>query len=505
MKKIFRFLCKLIGLFKHIGTKIKNNIQRSIRIQLFTTFILCALGSFLVSRAVLPLFENINETVMVDYSASMQMMYYQAQDTAELAIQENSVNVLKQWIDQENDKVDSAQNALQIIVTDEGGKILYKTKQVKEQEIDLHEEIRNVMDFAINQPFNHTYPGAIETSREAFTTLVPLTLQDKNYYFFVSGLPQGEAITSTSEGPIPFFIGVILFIVSFFYSTKRKMNQIEALAEGVMVIAKGNLAYRIEKKGQDEIALLTDNINQMAEEIMTSIEMERKIEQQKNELITNVSHDLRTPLTSIMGYLRLLSEEKYETKEQYDEYLKIAFSKSEQLKNLIDDLFEYTKLTNDKNTIVRQQVCVNELLDQLMEELVPLAEEKQRIFMKHFSEEKIFAALDSEKIVRVFDNLLINAINYSADDGKIMVSLEGQDDHMRICVANQSDAFTTEELDSLFERFYKKDQARTNVTEGSGLGLAIAKSIVELHGGTIHAKYKNETLYFIITLPLAAS
>lgn len=215
MKKIFRFLCKLIGLFKHIGTKIKNNIQRSIRIQLFTTFILCALGSFLVSRAVLPLFENINETVMVDYSASMQMMYYQAQDTAELAIQENSVNVLKQWIDQENDKVDSAQNALQIIVTDEGGKILYKTKQVKEQEIDLHEEIRNVMDFAINQPFNHTYPGAIETSREAFTTLVPLTLQDKNYYFFVSGLPQGEAITSTSEGPIPFSLG--LFCLSYLF------------------------------------------------------------------------------------------------------------------------------------------------------------------------------------------------------------------------------------------------------------------------------------------------
>ncbi|GEM_PF-7034818 len=102
---------------------------------------------------------------------------------------------------------------------------------------------------------------------------------------FVSGLPQGEAITSTSEGPIPFFIGVILFIVSFFYSTERKMNQIEALAEGVMVIAKGNLAYRIEKKGQDEIALLTDNINQMAEEIMTSIEMERKIEQQKMSLL----------------------------------------------------------------------------------------------------------------------------------------------------------------------------------------------------------------------------
>ncbi len=493
----------LKGLVKHICVKIKNNIQRSIRIQLFTTFILCALGSFLVSRAVLPLFENLNETVNVDYSYSMKMMYYRAHDTAELATQENNMDALKQMIEQENEKIEGDQNALKISVTDEAGEVLYKTKQVKEQNIDLHEEIRHAMDFATNQPFDNAYPESIETSQEEFTTLVPLTLQGKNYYFFVSGLPQGEAITSTSEGPIPFFIGIILFILSFFYITKRKMNQIEELAKGVMEIAKGDLAYRIERKGQDEIALLTDNINQMAEEIMTNIEIERKIEQQKNELITNVSHDLRTPLTSIMGYLRLLREEKYETKEQYDEYLKIAFSKSEQLKNLIDDLFEYTKLTNDKNTVVRQQVCLNELLDQLMEELVPLAEEKQRIFIKHFSEERIIAALDSEKIVRVFDNLLINAINYSAGDGKILVSLEGQDNQVRISVANKSDKFTAEELDSLFERFYKKDQSRSNVTEGSGLGLAIAKSIVELHGGTILAKYKNGTLYFIITLPLA--
>ncbi|WHP43710.1 HAMP domain-containing sensor histidine kinase [Lysinibacillus boronitolerans] len=503
MKKFFRLL-KIPRFLKHIGAKIKNNIQRSIRIQLFTTFLLCALGSFLVARAVVPFFENNNETVIVDYSGSMKMMYHHAQDTAALATQENSVEALRELIDQENGKIENEDNAFKIVVTDEAGKILYKTKQVKEQQINLHEEIGHVMDFTMNQPFENAY-HVNETSRKEFTTLVPLTLQDKNYYFFVSGLPQGEAITSTNEGPIPFFIGVMLFIVSFFSITKRKMNQIEALAEGVMEIAKGNLAFRIEKKGQDEIASLTDNVNQMAEEIMTSIEMERKIEQQKNELITNVSHDLRTPLTSIMGYLRLLREEKYETKEQYDEYLKIAFSKSEQLKNLIDDLFEYTKLTNDKNTLMRQQVCVNELLAQLMEELVPLAEEKQRIFIKHFPENRIFAALDSEKIVRVFDNLLINAINYGTAEGKIMVSLEGQANHVRICVANQSDAFTSVELASLFERFYKKDQSRTNVTEGSGLGLAIAKSIVELHGGTIHAKYKNETLYFIITLPLAAS
>ncbi|WP_370689954.1 sensor histidine kinase [Lysinibacillus fusiformis] len=503
MKRIFKLFFKLVGLITHIGEKIKNNIQRSIRMQLFTTFILCALGSFFVSRAVLPLFENINESAIVDYSFSMRVMYFQAHDIAELAIQENSVDSIRQSISQENEKMDNHQNTLKMIVTDEDGEVLYKTKQVKEEHIDLHEEIRNAMSFTMNQPFEEGFPSIV-TSREEFSTLVPLTLQDKKYYFIVSGLPQGEVITSTSEGPIPFFIGVILFILSFFYITKRKMTQIESLAEGVMEIAKGDLAYRIEKKGQDEIALLKDNINQMAEEIMSSIEMERKVEQQKNDLITNVSHDLRTPLTSIMGYLRLLREEKYETKEQYDEYLKIAFSKSEQLKNLIDDLFDYTKLMNDKNTLVRQQVCLNELLDQLMEELVPLAEQKQRLFIKHFPEHRIFVALDSEKMVRVFDNLLINAINYSAGDGKILVSLEEQDNLIRICVANESDAFTAEELNSLFERFYKKDQSRTNVTEGSGLGLAIAKSIVELHGGTIHAKYKNETLYFIISLPFTS-
>ena len=280
------------------------------------------------------------------------------------------------------------------------------------------------------------------------------------------------------------------------------MKQIESLAEGVKEIAKGDLTYRIEKKGIDEIALLTENVNHMAEAIMTNIEMERRIEKQKNELITNVSHDLRTPLTSIMGYLRLLRDERYDTKEQYDEYLKIAFSKSEQLKNLIDDLFEYTKLTNESIVLVQQEVCINELLDQLIEELIPQAEENHRSFTKNFSEERIFTTVDSEKIVRVFDNLLMNAIKYSTGDGKIFVSLERQEGNVQICVANESDEFTSEELMNLFERFYKKDQSRTSVAEGSGLGLAIAKSIVELHGGKIDAKYADHLLKFFIELPV---
>lgn len=280
------------------------------------------------------------------------------------------------------------------------------------------------------------------------------------------------------------------------------MKQIEAMAEGVKEITKGNLQHRIPEKGQDELSLLAVNMNQMAEELFSNIEKERRIEKQKNELITNVSHDLRTPLTSIMGYLRLLRDSKYENKEQHDEYTRIAFTKSEQLKNLIEDLFEYTKLTNEKVILEKQEVCINELLEQLIEELVPQAEEEGLTFIKHFPEERMYATIDSEKMVRVFENLLMNAIKYSKDNGEIKVSLQRQRRDIQIIVANYSEEFTKEELANLFERFYKKDQSRSRVKEGSGLGLAIAKSIVELQGGQIRAHYEDGEIQFIVSLPI---
>ena len=176
----------------------------------------------------------------------------------------------------------------------------------------------------------------------------------------------------------------------------------------------------------------------------------------KNELITNVSHDLRTPLTSIMGYLRLLQDAKYENREQYDEYIKIAFSKSEQLKNLIEDLFEYTKLTNENIVLEKQEICINEMLDQLIEELVPQAEEHGLSITKEFPEERIHAVVDPEKIVRVFDNLLMNAIKYSKDEGEIKVSLQRQKETIQISVKNPSEEFTKKSWNIYLNAFIKR-------------------------------------------------
>ncbi|WP_254489702.1 sensor histidine kinase [Bacillus thuringiensis] len=500
MKKIFKpfryFNNKMMNLVK----KLNNRILGSIRIQLITTFFLCGLLGFLVSRAVAPFAEDMNQRGYVDYSFSMSQINQQAKKTAEKAVSENKIAALQEMIESEDKK---EQKGLKVLVTDEKGKILYKTKQAQEVEINLHSTISNVMNFAINQTINNKDSEIIMGSRKEFITFYPVTIEGKNLYMFVSGIPEGDITYETKEGILPSFIGVIVFIFSFFYITKRKMKQIEAMAQGINAIAKGNLAYRIEEKGQDEMALLTKNINQMAEELMVNIEKEREIERQKNELITNVSHDLRTPLTSIMGYLRLLRDAKYDNREQYDEYIKVAFSKSEQLKNLIEDLFEYTKLTNENIVLEKQEICINEMLDQLIEELVPQAEEHGLQLVKGFPDERIYAVVDTEKIVRVFDNLLMNAIKYSSDEGEIKVHLQRKQDNIQISVENPSEEFTKKDLENLFERFYKKDQSRSRVSEGSGLGLAIAKSIVDLQGGDIRAEYEDGMIRFIISLPIA--
>ncbi|MCU4991517.1 HAMP domain-containing histidine kinase [Bacillus cereus] len=498
MKKIFKPIYYVNNQMRSILKKSSNYILKSIRLQLITSFFLCALLGFTVSRAVAPLAEDANTTSYVDYSASMENINLQAKRIAEKAIGNNRTANLQEMI---NEMAEENRDSLKVIITDETGKVLYKTQKAQETEINLHNTISNVMNFGVNQSKMIHQEQGIDESRKEFITFYPITVEGENLYMFVSGIPDGSIQYHIEEGVLPTCIGIIVFIFSFFYISKKKMKQIEAMAQGVNEIAKGNLAYKIEEKGLDEMALLTKNINQMAEELKVNIEKEREIERQKNELITNVSHDLRTPLTSIMGYLRLLSDAKYESREQYDEYIKIAFSKSEQLKNLIEDLFEYTKLTNENIVLEKQKVCINQMLDQLIEELLPLADEHGLSFLKEFPDERIQAIVDSEKLVRVFENLLMNAIKYSKDEGEIKVSLQKERDNIKITVENPSEEFTPKELENLFERFYKKDQSRSRVAEGSGLGLAIVKSIIDLQDGDILAEYENGMIRFIISLP----
>ena len=297
--------------------------------------------------------------------------------------------------------------------------------------------------------------------------------------------------------------GLAAFVILFYLMTRGKMRYIEELAQGLLEISKGNLNYRVQQKSEDELGSLAGNINHMAKELQHKIEEERKAEKTKNELITNVSHDLRTPLTSIMGYLRLLKDKRYDNPAQLEEYVNISYGKAEKLKSLIEDLFEYTKLTGDTIKLNRQVVSLDEMLEQLMDELVPVCEENDLTLVKTFPPEKVMVHVDVDKTVRVFENLLMNAIKYSDKPGTIQIRLLKAGNKVTVTIENKGEPIPQEDLHNLFERFFRVEKSRSEATGGSGLGLAIAKNIIDLHEGEIWAECEENWIRFSVRLEMA--
>ncbi|MFD3445977.1 histidine kinase dimerization/phospho-acceptor domain-containing protein, partial [Microbacteriaceae bacterium 4G12] len=310
----------------------KKRIGKSLRTQLILTFFVCTFAAIFTAILLAPLFENANRHAVIDYTTEMEHINFKAQQLADILSTQNKQQPETISV---QERLDAASNheKFKILLVTEDGTVLYKTKQATETQVDIHNIIRNAMDLKIHQDINQ---------RKEFISFYPVELEEKKMYLVVSGIPQGEITYVTSGSPMAGIIGFALFLILFYIITKKKMKQLEAMTYGIEEISKGNLQYRISFKSEDEIGTLANNINHMAEQLAQKIEEERRAEQTKNELITNVSHDLRTPLTSIMGYLRLLRDKKYETDVQVEEYISIASNKSEQLKRLIEDLFEYT-------------------------------------------------------------------------------------------------------------------------------------------------------------------
>ncbi|WP_019532943.1 sensor histidine kinase [Paenibacillus ginsengihumi] len=381
---------------------------------------------------------------------------------------------------------------LKITITDLEGKALFRSDNATETTVDVHTVIRNAMDSRYN---------SLSNQRQEFSSFYPVTYNGQKSYLIVSGIPEPYISYRKGSSPVSMLSALALFIFLFYYLTRQKMRYIEELAGGLRIVATGNLDYRVQERSQDELGALARDMNLMAEQLQRKIEEERRAERLKNELVTNVSHDLRTPLTLIMGYLRLLHDKSYETPEQAASYVSIAYSKAEKLKALIDDLFEYTKLSNQDVPLNRRGTAMNDLLEQLLEEHVTIAEEQQLSIVRSIPHDKLFVQIDVDKMIRVFENLLGNAIKYSEKPGTVTVGMAAEKRHVVIRISNKADPLTGEELSRLFDRFYRVDKARSSDTGGSGLGLAIAKSIVEAHGGTIWAESENKEIHFYVKLP----
>ena len=227
----------------------------------------------------------------------------------------------------------------------------------------------------------------------------------------------------------------------------------------------------------------------------------RLAEQQKNDLIVYLAHDLKTPLASVIGYLNLLHDEREISDELREKYLSISLDKAERLEDLINEFFEIAKFNLSTISLQDSKINLTRLLEMLLYEFQPMLEEKNLTCNLNIAQD-IMMRCDADKIQRVFDNLLRNAVIYSFEGTDIDIAVTKRSENVVIKFTNHGDTISEDKLDRIFEQFYRLDVSRNTRNGGAGLGLAIAKQIIEAHKGIITAKSENEIIEFEVTLPI---
>lgn len=223
-------------------------------------------------------------------------------------------------------------------------------------------------------------------------------------------------------------------------------------------------------------------------------------EQRKNDLIVYLAHDLKTPLTSIIGYLSLLLENPELPAEARNKYLNTALDKSVRLEELINEFFDITRFNLTAIALEPENTNLSRMLDQTVSEFYPILMEKNLTWNTDIAPD-VWILCDRDKLARVFDNLIRNAVAYSYENSEITLSMAPQKNNVEIVLKNRGKTIPPQKLAHIFEQFYRADPSRSSSTGGFGLGLAIAKEIVELHGGMVRAFSGDESIVFILTLP----
>ncbi len=295
---------------------------------------------------------------------------------------------------------------------------------------------------------------------------------------------------------------ILIFTAFFLLVSYDTILYLKEIIIGIERMKNGDMTVELQVEGEDELAIIANSINEMRLRIAGETMTKRIAEQTKDDLITNVAHDLRTPLTSIIGYLDLVKREDILTPEQKNKYIGIVYDKAKSLENLIEDLFDYTRYEKDKFKIECSEFDLNQFMIQIVDEFYPSLTEKQLVCVQDFCPQELMVCCDGELLARAIGNLINNAIKYGADGKQIEVYTKKKDNMASIQIVNYGRIIPKEDLENVFEKFFRVEGSRSLKTGGTGLGLAIAKNIIELHKGRIHADSGPGGTVFYVDLPL---
>lgn len=295
---------------------------------------------------------------------------------------------------------------------------------------------------------------------------------------------------------------VILDIIVLYWRLLRRYRQMQMrhVISELHYIAQGHFDHRINFVVENDLQRMVDSINSLVDSTVTAMNEERAIKKRNEELITNVSHDIRTPLTSIIGYLGLLQTMDFGD-DNIKHYVDIAYIKSQQMKVLADDLFDYTTVHERQVNITPNNFIVDDMLNQLAASFELEAKEKGIKIEVSVSPSHLEMNADNEKLGRVFNNLISNALKYGKKATFIKLTAKEKNGQVELTVQNDGQKIPKASLNRLFERFYRVESSRSTQTGGTGLGLAISQEIITLHHGQIFAKSSSKLTEFIIEMP----
>ena len=288
------------------------------------------------------------------------------------------------------------------------------------------------------------------------------------------------------------YLAVLLAVIGrYVYKLARDINEINRAAASLLTL---------EPNLPSDIRAVEDTLRELRFSILRNQAAAREAEQKKNDLVVYLAHDLKTPLTSVIGYLTLLDESPDLPLEQRAKYTSITLEKAYRLEQLINEFFDITRFGLQSAVLENNRIDFSMMLEQMADEFYPVLRDKG-LRIELSVEPNLQLIGDSDKLARIFDNLLRNAISYSYPDSPITLYAWEQDGYVKTVVRNLCDQIPKEKQNMIFEKFFRLDSSRGSSTGGAGLGLAIAKEIAELHGGSICLNSTPEYTDFIVTLP----